>query len=232
VTGEGPFDRWVHRRDPDLEAPAPRDAPPPRSPGASRYGWLTAIVVVLALAYIAVNTLRTPGLGGGFEPGARLPPFAVPRLASSLDGDPNVATERGEGAGRSGRVPACAVRDPRALNLCRLAAGHPLVLTFASTKDEDTLRQLDALQAATRRVPRVRFVGVFLRGSRRDARRTARARGWRFPLGWDRRGDVAAVYGVKALPVTILADSGRRARATVYRPLAFRELTRRARRLR
>lgn len=232
MTGEGPFDRWAHRRDPDLDAPPPPKPPPARVGGPGRYGWITAVVVVLALAYIAVNTLRTSGLGGGFEPGARLPPFAVPLLASSLDGDANVATRRGQGAGRSGRVPACAVRDPRALNLCRVAAAEPLVLAFASTKDEDTLRQLDALQAAAHRVPGVRFVGVFLRGSRKDARRSARMRGWRFPLGWDRRGDVAAVYGVKALPVTILADSGRRARATVYRLLGARELTRRARRLR
>jgi hypothetical protein len=232
VTGEGPFDRWAHRRDPDLDAPPPPKPPPARLGGPSRYGWITAVVVVLALAYIAVNTLRTPGLGGGLERGARLPPFAVPKLASSLDGDANVATKPGEGAGRSGRVPACAVRDPRALNVCRLAARAPLVLSFAATKDEDTLRQLDALQAASRRVPRVRFAGVFLRGSRADARRTARERGWTFPLGWDRHGDVAAVYGVKALPVTVLADSGRRASATLYRRLGARELVRRARGLR
>jgi hypothetical protein len=232
VSGEDPFGHWARRRDPDLDAPPPRAPPPPRLPGASRFGWLAGIVVVVVLAYIALNTLRTSGLGGGVQPGARLPPFAVPLLGSSLDGDANLATEPGAGAGRSGRVPACAVRDPRALNLCRAAGGRPLVLTFASIKDDDTLRQLDALQGASRGAPRVRFVGVFLRGSRDDARRAARAHRWRFPLGWDRHADVAAVYGVKALPVTILADSGRKARATIYRPIGVRELTRRARSLR
>jgi hypothetical protein len=209
-----------------------RHGRPARPPGTTRSAWVVGIVALLVLAYIAVNTLRTSGSGTEVGAGARLPPFSVPRLTSSLDGDANVATKPGRGAGASGRTPACAVADPRALNLCRLAAGHPLVLSFAADKDADTLRQLDAMQAVSRRLPGVRFIGVFLRGDRRQARRLARVHGWSFPLGWDRHGDVAAVYGVKALPITVLADSRRRTRATVYRRVDPAELLRRARELR
>jgi hypothetical protein len=80
-----------------------------------------------------------------------------------------------------------------------------------------------------RRYPRVRFLAVFLRGGRRRAQRTAAAHGWTFPLGWDRHGDVAAVYGVKALPSITFADARRRSRGSVYDYLGPAALARRVR---
>jgi hypothetical protein len=199
-------------------------------PGAGRWALVAALAVV-ALAYITLNTLRTSGRGVGVPEGRRLPPFAVPRLQSNLEGDANVAARPGPGAGHSGRVPACAVRDPRALNLCRVAAGHPLALAFASVGDADSLRQLDAMQRIAPRFRGVRLVGLFLRGDRAAARRLAARRGWTFPLGFDRHGDVAAVYALKALPAMTFADAQRRSRGTVYRLLPAGELARRLRTL-
>src|SRR5206468_1311595 len=43
----------------DPERPRPAGPPPPaRPPGASRYGWLVGVLVVVILTYILINTLR------------------------------------------------------------------------------------------------------------------------------------------------------------------------------
>ena len=240
--GDEGFDRWAHRRDPDLETlkddrdddrPAPGDPGRPQLPaGASRYGWFVGVVGILVLAWISLNTLRTNSLSSGFRAGTKLPAFAVPRLESNLDGDANLAVHTGTGAGKSGRVTACEVRDPRALNFCTFAAGHPVVLVFASVQDDASRAQLDTVARVRRRVPDVRFAAIMLRGSRGDARKDARAHGWDFALGYDDHADVAAAYGVKSLPAIIFGDRRRRvAQQTVYRPLSAAQLTARARRL-
>ncbi len=206
-----------------------RTTPPPsaRPPGASRHGWFVGVLAVLALVYISVNTLRTHPIG--VQTGAKLPAFAVPRLfANTGDVPTNLIQKAADGAPR----PACRVRDPRALNVCTYAANRPLVLAFASEKEKDTLRQLDAMRTVASHFPRVRFVGIFLRGDRDEARKKAKEGGWGFPLGWDPEATVAEVYGLKALPAIFLVDSARRARAVEYRVLAAPELARRVRRLR
>lgn len=231
VPPEDPFARWAHRRDPDLDLPADPEppAPVPRlAPGASRYGWFVGLVVLLILAYISLNTFRTSGLGGGIRENALLPPFAVPALTGTLDGDANIlpGTRR-----RGGHTPACAVQITGALNFCRLAAGRPVVLAFAAVKDGDSIRQLDTMQRVAARFPGVLFFGLFLRGSRSQAQQLTISHGWTFPIGWDRHADVAAVYGVKTLPALALGDRRRRSRGSVYRELGVPALTARVRRL-
>jgi hypothetical protein len=211
-----------------------RPGPPPipesaRPAGAGRYGWAVGVLVLAILVYISLNTLRTSGPRNGVPVGERLPPFAVPLLASTLTGDANIARHPGQGAGRSGRVTACEVRDPRALNLCRAAAGHPVVLAFVSIQQGLSIRQLDTMARLAPHFPGVRFLAVFLRGDRTHARHTAARHRWRFPLGWDRHGDVAAVYGVKALPSITFADRRRRSRGSVYDYLGPAALARRVR---
>ena len=230
---EDPYARWAHRRDPDLDAPGgpPPPTPPPPAPpaGISRYTWFIGVVGVLLIAYITLNTLRTPSVDAGLRAGASLPPFAVPKLVSRLDGDANLARRRGQGAGVSGHITACEVRDPRAVNFCAEARGRPAVLVMASIQDPESLRELDAVEAASRRLPQVRWIGLFLRGDRPKARRRAIRAGWSFPLGWDRHADVAAAYGVKSLPAIIFADARRRAVSSSYRYLPSSELVSRAR---
>lgn len=216
---EDPFARWAHRRDPDLGLPSPPPDPPsPRlAPGASRYGWFVGLVVLLILAYISLNTFRTSGLGGGIRENALLPPFAVPALTGTLEGDANILPGLRR---RGGHTPACAVRLAGALNFCRLAAGRPVVIAFAAVRDADSIRQLDTMQAVAGRFPAVLFFALFLRGNRDRARQLTVKHGWTFPIGWDRHADVAAVYGVKSLPVLVFGTRDRRSRGSVYRELA------------
>ena len=51
---------------------------------------------------------------------------------------------------------------------------------------------------------------VAIRGDRGDLRRDIRARGWRFPVGYDRDGALANLYGVAVCPQITLADRGGR----------------------
>jgi hypothetical protein len=226
-----PFARWAHRRDPDLDlppGPEVKPATPRLAPGASRYGWFVGLVALLILAYISLNTFRTSGLGGGIRENTLLPPFAVPALTGPLDGDANILPGARR---RGGHTPACAVRIAGALNFCRLASGRPVVIAFAAVRDADSIRQLDTMQAVSARFPSVLFFALFLRGNRNRARRLTVQHGWTFPIGWDRHADVAAVYGVKSLPVLVFGTRRRRSRGSVYSELGVGALTARVRRL-
>lgn len=85
---------------------------------APRYGrWVGALALVI-LGLITLNTILTPSNGAvGLAPGARLPPFAVPLASGNLQGAADVATRPNDGS--AGKVPACAERGPRILNICR-----------------------------------------------------------------------------------------------------------------
>lgn len=218
-------ERWAHRLDPDLAAErastAPPQGPPPsaRPAGASRYGWFVGVVAILAIAYISLNTLSTGGLGQGIPPGRPMAPFAVPLATSNLVGDANLAARTGGGAGRSGRTPACAVSDPRALTLCRAAGEHPFVLAFFSERDAASVRQLDVLQAVASRHPEARFAAVALKGDRERVRALVRKHHWSFPVGYDRGADVGAAYGVPTLPSLTFAHPGRIVAFSTFRLL-------------
>ncbi|MBX5442355.1 MAG: TlpA family protein disulfide reductase [Solirubrobacteraceae bacterium] len=190
-------------------------APPDRPPWQSRYGWVLAAAV---LAVVAIASIR--GLGGGDgagaagpQPGARLPPFAVPLALGSLEGDANVAREPDSGA--AGRVPACSVRGPEVLNVCELAERGPVVLAFLATRGGDCTRTLDRLEAIHRDHPEVQVAAVSIRGDRDDLRRLVAEHGWTFPVGWDRDGALAALYGVAVCPHVTLAYPGGEVRGTV-----------------
>jgi hypothetical protein len=118
-----------------------------------------------------------------------------------------------------------------ALTFFHLASGRPVVLAFAAVKDRDAIRQLDTMQRVAGRFPTVLFFALFLRGNRARARQLTLQHGWTFPVGWDRHADVAAVYGVKSLPVLVFGTRHRRARGSVYRELGAGALTARVRRL-
>ncbi|MEA2391884.1 MAG: hypothetical protein QOK31_1993 [Solirubrobacteraceae bacterium] len=223
-----PPERWAHRLDPDLAAEREREErgegpsePPPsaRPPGASRYGWFVGVIAVLALAYISINTLRTPGLSRGVPAGQSLPPFAVPLVTGTLDGDANLAVRAGRGAGRAGHTPACSVTDPQALNICRTAGDAPLVLLFFSERNAPSVHQLDVAQLVSRRFPQVRFAAVALKGDRGKLRRLIASHRWTFPVGYDRSVDVAARYGIPSVPALTLAYPGRIVARSIFRGL-------------
>ena len=203
---------WADLDELDAPGSAQDDDEPPdpvRPAGTSRYGWLVGVVVVLILAYITLNTLRTDSTGSrGVPAGHPLPPFAVPLALSDLGGDANVATKPGEG--ERGARPACEVRGPRILNSCQLSERGPVVLAFAGTRGERCERQLDTMQRVSR-LPLARgvqFAAVAIRGNRDRLRDDVRSRGWRFGVGYDHDGLVANVYGVSVCPTITFAYPG------------------------
>jgi hypothetical protein len=169
-----------------------------------RPGLLIGVLAIAAIGYIGVNTLRTEGPGSrGPAPERELPAFAAPLALSDLEGDANV----------SGR--ACSVRGPDVLNSCELAERGPVVLAFFAEPVErcdDAIDRLDRMRAA---FPGVQFAAVAIRGSRDALRRRVRDRGWTLPVGHDRDGAVANLYGVAVCPTIALARRG----GTVVRTL-------------
>ena len=186
----------------------------PRPPGASRYAWFVGVALFLAVTYFTVNTLTTNHASSTGPPtGKRMPAFAMPLALGTLDGDANVATKRNQGS--AGVRPACQVRGSEILNVCQLWERGPVALAFLATRGAQCERELDRLQVIGRQYPRVQIAAVAIRGDRGDLRRDIRARGWRFPVGYDRDGAVANLYGVAVCPHITLADRGGKVRKTL-----------------
>ena len=152
-----------------------------------RSGWLVGLLGVLALAYI------TEGVGSrGPVVGEPLPQFAAPLASSDFDNDANVEED------------ACRVRGPEVMNVCDLAADKPLVLAFAVPGVGECERQVDVLDRLAPRFPDVQFAAVAVRGKRE----AVREQGWRIPVGHDRDGAAANLYGVAVCPFVTFARRG------------------------
>lgn len=230
MSGSGPFGL---RERPDDEPRRPPPSPPPggRDPnppaGRSTVAWIVGIAVVLALAYITLNTLRTDAPGSrGVQPGSPLPPFAAPLALSRLEGDANVATEP------NGERAACDVRGPEILNSCELAERGPVVLAFVATRSETCARQVDVLERVRERFPDVGFAAVAIRGDRDDLRDVIRRRGWGLPVAYDHDGAVANAYAVAICPTMTFAYRGGRVEGTSLSLLEGAPLRERIERLR
>lgn len=183
-------------------------------PRPSRGSWILGIAAILVLAYIAVNTFTSPGGVGarGLAAGTPLPAFAVPLVRSSLEGDANVNPGPGEGA--DGEPPACTVQGPQVLTVCPRDRGAPLVLAFLATRGADCTGVLERMEAAREDFPGVRFAAVAIGGERDELRELVRQRGWSFPVGFDRDGVLANLYGVAVCPYLTFATPDGVVRAT------------------
>jgi AhpC/TSA family len=230
VSERGPF--GVRDGDPVRpREPVPR--PPPSAPpaGRSTVTWIVGVAVVLALAYITLNTLRTEAPGSrGVRPGSPLPPFAMPLALSDLQGDANVATKPGSGS--QGARPACQVRGPKILNSCQLAERGPVVLAFFATRSQRCEQQVDVLDRMRARFPDVGFAAVAIRGDRDDVRTVIRRHGWHLPVGYDHDGAVANAYAVAICPTITFAYRGGKVEGTSLSLLDDAALARRVERLR
>lgn len=217
------------RTDEEAAAPAGADVPPPARPPTRRYGWLVGVIGLLLIAYITLNTIRTQSREAPRE-GKQLPPFATPLAVSSLNGDANVARRAGSGA--SGKRAACEVRGGDVFNVCDLAADSPLVLAFFITRGgAECRRELDVMQRVQARFRGVHFAAVAVRGDRADLRRLIRRRGWTFPIGYDRDGAVANLYGVAVCPTIVFAYPRRLTMLTDFGYLGEAKLAERVRAL-
>jgi hypothetical protein len=172
-----------------------------------RYGRYVGLVAVVVLVLITINTVLTkPNGARGIEPGARMPPFAVPLVLGALKGDSDIATRADEGS--AGRRPACAVRGAQILNLCELYEHGPVVLALF-VQAGSCPAVLEDLQALAPSFPGVRFAAVAIKGERNRLRKFVRAhRLGNLPIGFDRDGSLANLYKVASCPQVSFAYPG------------------------
>lgn len=176
-----------------------------------RYSIVVGLLFLAILAVATVNTIE--GGGGGETLGLDklpqrwpLPEFAVPEAAGELEGDANVAQDDCETSSLpcsedARRTPACRVDLPEAIRVCDLF-GRPLVISFWFSKGgDDCVRQQDLVERAYRRYRgRVGFLSLDIRDDRDTLRDLIRQRGWTMPVGYDRDGAVAGLYGIGLCP--------------------------------
>jgi hypothetical protein len=226
-------DRERERPAPPAEPAAERLAGRRLLVGAGSYSWLLAIVAIAVIGYVTLNTATTKGPGArGLPAGTALPPFAVPLAQSDVDCDgpqaacdANVATKRGQG--EAGARPACEVRGAQVLNLCALMEQGPVVLAFLATRGGNCEDAYDVLKTVTARHPGVQVALVGIRGELGELRSIASRHGWRFPVGWDRDGILANLYGVAVCPHVTYARWPGLVSSTSLGDVGARELERR-----
>jgi peroxiredoxin len=198
------------RLDPDAPrrpaGPAPPSTPTPAPTAGEpvidtrRYGWMIGIFGLVLVIAVSIYQFATHGVGTtGVPPGQRLHYFAAPLALSTLVGDPNLN-------------PPCTLarHDPRALNVCLLARRAPLVLSFFVAGSHECERQVDALQALSRRFSpaAVQFAAVGVNASRAATIKLVRSHHWTIPVAYDRHGGVGQIYGVAICPMAELAYRG------------------------
>lgn len=171
------------------------------------------VVGLLFLAVIVVATVNTVGGGGRgetlgldrFPQRWPLPEFAVPAGEAELEGDANVSQDDCETSSipcpeGSERTPACRIDPAEAIRVCDFF-DRPLVISFWFTKGDGCAEQQDVVEQAYRRYRgRVGFLSLDIRDDRDTLRDLIRRRGWTMPVGYDRDGAVASLYGVGGCP--------------------------------
>ncbi len=187
--------------------PPPQSVPPYLRP--QRYGRYVALLAIVILALITINTIVTkPNGARGVAAGQAIPPFAAPLASGSLAGDVNVARHPDEG--QAGKRPACTVRGAGILNVCELYERGPVVLAvFVQAGSCDAI--LSDMQALAPAFPGVSFAGVALKGQVGSLRKLISQRGLHdVRIGIDRSGVLAPMYKVASCPQTTLVLPGGR----------------------
>lgn len=152
-----------------------------------------ALVIVASVYQFATNGVASTGVA----PGQRLHWFAAPLAPTNLVGDPNLH-------------PPCteARHDPRALNICLIAARQPLVVAFFVIGSTECENQVDALQTLSARYPSIAFAAVAVNAGRAETAALVRSHGWTIPVAYDRDGSIGGLYGVAICPMAELARRG------------------------
>lgn len=191
---------------------------PPRPPGrVSSVAWIVGIAVVLALAYITINTIRTDAPGSrGIDAGEPLPPFAAPLVLGGPEGDAQVDPEK-----------ACGVRGPAILNSCELTEEGPAAIAFLASRSDQCDDQVDVLERVGERFGDVRLAAVSIRGERADVAAEIRKRGWELPVAWDRDGAVANLFAVAVCPTITFVNSDGLVTGTTLGTASASEIARR-----
>jgi hypothetical protein len=206
-----------------------------------RYSVVVGLIFLAVIAVAALNTLD--GGGGGQTLGLDrlpqrwpLPQFAVPEGAGQLEGDANVAQDDCETSAipcpeESQRTPACRVDLEEAIRVCDLF-DRPLVISFWFSKGDGCVEQQDLVERVYRRYRgEVRFLSLDIRDERETLRDLIRQRGWTMPVGFDRDGAVASLYGVGGCPTFAYVYPGGTLQSASIGELSERQLSDRVDRL-
>ena len=208
----------------DRTHPEPVRRPPEVPRPGNRYAWVVGILMLMVLTVVLFrNTLPHKGEGTlGPRPGRVAPAFAAPLATSDLEGDANVCQRKCNR--NSGPVPACQIHSRDVLNVCDLRR-RPMVLTFIFDRGADCNPQVDRVQDVSRNFPGVNFAVVYFSHKHRDELRAiVQRRGWKMPVGVDRDGAVANLYGVGVCPTTVFSRAGGRVASTKLGELTEQEL--------
>jgi hypothetical protein len=186
-------------RDPLFDDERDREAEAEKARSAARpYSVAVGVLLLGLIVFAGINSLTTDNPGPvGLAEGSRLPAFAAPSATGSLDGDSNVNPKQ-----------ACKVQLPDAIRICDFF-DRPLVLVgWFSRCGGHCEPVLDSVERIRGRFPRVAFVGVDIRNSLEEARKSVEENGWGFPMAVDRDGAVGLLYSVGVGPTTFFAYPG------------------------
>jgi hypothetical protein len=206
-----------------------------------RYSIVVGLIFLAVIVVATVNTIE--GGGGGKTLGLdRLPPrwplpeFAVPEGAGQLEGDANVAQDDCETSSipcpeGSRRTPACRIDPDEAIRVCDLF-DRPLVISFWFTKGDGCVEQQDLVERVYWRYrEEVAFLSLDIRDERGTLRDLIRQRGWTMPVGYDRDGALAGLYGVGGCPTFAYVYPGGTLQGAGIGELSVRQLSDRVDRL-
>lgn len=194
---------------------------------SSAYSWVVGIAFLILIIVVGVNALPNAGEGlKGPKPGTTLPAFAAPLATGSADADVNIKANGKE----PGHTLACDVHLASALNGCDLRR-HPSVIVFAGTRGANCLPGFDRVEQVRKAFPQVRFVGVLIRMGHSDAADAVRRGGWRFPIVYDRDGQLTNVFDIGVCPATVFSRQGGRVLATELGTLTDSQLRAEVRRI-
>jgi peroxiredoxin len=155
------------------------------------YTAAVGVLFLAAIVFAGINAINHKSVG--LKPGHRVAEFAAPSATGTLNGDANVDPKR-----------ACQVHGRDVVNICDYF-DRPLVLTvWFSRCGGHCTPQLDRVEQVRKRFPGVGFVGLDVRDSLDNSRKTVLQHGWRFPMALDRDGAVSGLYGVIVGPTTFL----------------------------
>jgi hypothetical protein len=212
----------------DRTHPEPARRPEVPRP-SNKYAWLVGFLMLMGLGVLLfAQTLPNSGEGlEGPERGTTLKAFAAPSALGDVEGDANVCQRR-PCPDQAGGQPACSLTSEEVVNLCRLRE-KPLVLTVIFDRGADCYPQVDRTERVRADFRDVNFATLFFTDKERsEIRNLVEARRWRQPVGIDRDGAVANLYGVGGCPTTIFAREGGKVVDTQLGNLTEEELRRRA----
>jgi peroxiredoxin len=187
----------------DGTAPGEEPTARPTTPAplnTRRYGWGVGLLALALVVGFLLYTLTSHKSGtAGVPAGQQLHRFAAPLAASTLNGDANLN-------------PPCTLarHDPRALNLCLLVKRGPVVLAFFVTGSSQCEREVDSMQALSRKraFRHVHWAAIAVNGTHAATAKAVRRHGWTIPVAYDADGAVGGLYGVSACPLLELAQRG------------------------